>query len=422
MAPSGRRPSHTRLLLGLIGLVGLALSGCGGKERTERQTSLQVAASPTALHDKGSVYESIVDEFFPRMNAPGMAVAVVKDSQLLWAKGYGSANLATGTAVTTRTPFMLASVTKMVTATALMQLWEKGKFRLDDDINRFLPFRVRNPAFPDVPITFRMLLNHGSSIGDNWDMMPYYFDSGPVPPLGEALRAYFDPETPGFDPSVNFSPWAPGTVMSYSNMGFALAGYLVEKIARQPFHAYCREHIFEPLGMNAGFFMKDFRRQATQPAMPYSLDGATGQFVPYGQYEISDYPDGTLRTDVVSLSRFLMVHMNGGKVPGYPRILRDATVKLMHTPQFTDVAGYWDPWVPWYGLGFFIGWDFGNGLLVDGHEGGDIGVSSYAFYDEASNVGVVFLCNGETWALPEYLLILGDLPGRLTAAAIADHR
>jgi CubicO group peptidase (beta-lactamase class C family) len=437
MAQLDRRLSHSILLAGFL-TVATGLASCGVAERPVGSGPPPAGSSSAALRDKRSPYQVVVDEFFPQMNAPGLAVAVTKGTEIVYAGAVGLADIETGTAATIRTPFLQASVTKMVTATALMQLWEKGKFRLDDDVNAYLPFRVRNPAAPDVPITFRMLLSHGSSIGDNYDMMPYYSGGDPVPSLGGSLRAYFDPSTPGFDPGINFSSWAPGTLFSYSNIGFALIGYLVERISGQPFHAYCREHIFQPLGMNAGFFMRDFKRHSVQPAMPYSRDGATGQFVPYGQYEIWDYPDGTLRADVVSMARFLTAHLNGGKVPGYPRILQASTVELMHRPAYArppngtcpgdpalptwdcwveDVPGFWTNSIGWpvYGMGVFTV-DYGFDALV-GHEGNDLGVFSWVYGGRNDGIGVAMMANGETWALPEYWNLFMGLAGRLTEVA-----
>ena len=97
---------------------------------------------------------------------PGLAGAIVQDGKIAWIGTYGFANVEAKRPVR-RTEFHIASTSKPFTTVLLMQLHAAGKFRLHDDINRYLPFSVRNPASPDEPITFEMLLQHRSSIRDN---------------------------------------------------------------------------------------------------------------------------------------------------------------------------------------------------------------------------------------------------------------
>ena len=102
---------------------------------------------------------------------PGLAAAVVKDGNIIWTGAYGWANIENKTPVTNETLFQVASVSKPVTAFAIMQLVEQGLLTLDADINEVLPFPVRNPRHPKVPITLKHLLTHTSGIRDNWDLL-----------------------------------------------------------------------------------------------------------------------------------------------------------------------------------------------------------------------------------------------------------
>src|SRR5262249_59473276 len=102
-----------------------------------------------------------------RLDVPGLAAGIVKNGRLVCTGAAGMANIEQKKPVTADTLFLIASVSKVVTATALMQLQEEGKFKLDDDVNRYLPFRVSIPESPASPITFRQLLTHTSSIRDN---------------------------------------------------------------------------------------------------------------------------------------------------------------------------------------------------------------------------------------------------------------
>src|SRR5690606_11579641 len=113
---------------------------------------------------------------------PGAAFVVVKDGKLIYQNNLGFANITNNKPVDDLTIFMLASVSKTMIATAVMQLWEKGLIDLDADINQYLSFSVRTPSFPDEPITARMLLTHTSAIRDEWNTMAslYVYGDSPV--------------------------------------------------------------------------------------------------------------------------------------------------------------------------------------------------------------------------------------------------
>jgi CubicO group peptidase (beta-lactamase class C family) len=110
----------------------------------------------------------------------GMQAAYISGGELTWVGSYGIKTFQTEDKVNDSTLFMTASISKPVTALALMKLYDQGKLALDEDINTYLPFDVRNPNFPDDKITFRMLLSHVASIRDNWDMLEkgYTIDQG----------------------------------------------------------------------------------------------------------------------------------------------------------------------------------------------------------------------------------------------------
>ena len=127
---------------------------------------------------------------------PGLAAAIVKNGKVIWTGAYGWANRAQKILVTDDTLFQVASVSKPVTACAVMQLVEQGKLSLDADVNEVLPFPVRNPKHPKVPITLKHLLTHTSGIRDNWNLLEdTWVKNGDFPkPLGESLAAYLQPE------------------------------------------------------------------------------------------------------------------------------------------------------------------------------------------------------------------------------------
>jgi len=161
---------------------------------------------------------------------PGLSATIVKNGNIFWTNSYGYADISQGKFVKNTTLFLLASVSKTIVATAIMQLYEQDCFDLYDPINDYLPFQVVHPDYPSTDITFHMLMTHTSSIKDNWGVMSY-FPGDPTVPLGVYLEEYLTPEGVFYDPDLNFYDEEPGTYYGYSNIGVALIGYLVENIS-----------------------------------------------------------------------------------------------------------------------------------------------------------------------------------------------
>jgi CubicO group peptidase (beta-lactamase class C family) len=329
-----------------------------------------------------------------KLDVPGLAVAIVKDGRIVCSGAAGMANIEENIPVTSDTLFMVASVSKTITATALMQLHEQGKFQLKDDINDYLPFAVRIPSAPEEPITFRQLMTHTASIRDNgaYIQCPGWCGHGaPLNPfvtkgadspisLADFTKGYFTPGGAYYDPARNFEPDPPGTVNHYCNMGIVLVGYLVEILSGTPFDAYTSEHVFKPLGMGTTSW-KLAGIDRSRLAMPY--DKNDSGYVPYGQYGEPDYPDGMLRTSANELARFLLAYMEGGTYDG-ARILKPKTVKRMLKRQ-TRLDK--DQGLVWYeeSVGKRTVW---------GHDGSDNGASAKMWFDPERNEGVIVMANG----------------------------
>ena len=329
-----------------------------------------------------------INETMSAYHIPGLAACAVKNGQIYWTGSYGYANIEENIEVTDSTLFLLASVSKPFTATALMQLWEQGLFNLDDNINDYLApeLQVQNPLFPDDAITFRMLLTHTSSIKDNWALMTILFSMGedsPIP-LKSLLIDYFTPGGTYYNATANFNNWAPGTGWDYSNAGYALAGYMVEAMTDSvtTFDKYCQDSIFTPLGMNkTSWFLANLN--IDDIAVPYNYSGA---FIPYGHYGFPVYPAGQLRSNTLQLASFLTAYLQKGELNGV-RILESSTVDLMTTIQNTDVA-------PTQGLSWFIYNNYGK--LLHGHGGATLGTRTDLSYCPAQDLGVIVLTNGES--------------------------
>jgi CubicO group peptidase (beta-lactamase class C family) len=335
-------------------------------------------------------------------NIPGMAVAVTKNAKVIWAQGYGYADLSKDIPFTPNTILPeISSISNTVTSTALMQLLEKGLLKLNDPINNYLPFPVTNPLFPAVPITFLMLLTHTSSISGiainptalRTDLSNHDFDYVNHPP--EPLASYiYDILNPGGNLYANgyyYTTYSPGSHYTYSNYGYALLGYLVERISGMPFDRYCNQNIFDPLCMNnTGWYFSDVDTNIV--ARPYHFEKNKNKMEDYGLYELPDYPAAQLKTSIIDLSRFLQMHANYGILNGV-RILDSATVALIRTKIDTLASS------PNSDHNYGLGWEnyfvFYNSQEYWGHFGTDLGVFANMYNSITNDVGVIVFVNNE---------------------------
>ena len=170
---------------------------------------------------------------------PGIAVGVVQDQQLIWAQGFGFADVDAKTPMSPATKFRMASHSKLFTATAIMQLREAGKLRLDDPVAKYLPWFKMQPAEPDdPPITIEELLTHSSGLpreaGPHWSELDF--------PAADGVRKFVAGHQAAYSPEVRWK---------YSNLAFTLAGMIVEAVSGETWAGYLQKHIFDPLAMNA---------------------------------------------------------------------------------------------------------------------------------------------------------------------------
>lgn len=186
-----------------------------------------------------------------------MSVVAICKGEVIDTFSYGLSDLNRSVPVSNSTRYRIASISKHVDSIGLMQLYERGLFDLDDDISDALGFRLRNPYFPDVAITYRMILSHQSSIGEgslysDFITYTYSLQSPPYPSIKELLL-------PGgkWFTVHHFIQERPGTFFSYSNINFGLVGTLIEALSGVRFDVYMRQHVFLPLGLNASYNVAD---------------------------------------------------------------------------------------------------------------------------------------------------------------------
>jgi len=248
--PMQRRPTA------IAAIVLLLLAGCGGGTPgnstavvTKGQQSFRIADLPERSTDPAGIsqvantqVDQAVQAALKQFNLPGATVLVMKDQQIVYAKGYGYSNLATRTPARPEDRFQIGSISKMFVATAILLLVEDGKMQLDDPVNRYfsgLPESWR-------PITVRMLLNHSSGVTS--DPTGTYHPS--IDQRFDSFMAGSDAERVAAIAAIPLkSP--PGTTFEYSNLAYSVLGMLASKVAGMDYGELLQQRVFRPLGMNS---------------------------------------------------------------------------------------------------------------------------------------------------------------------------
>ena len=293
--------------------------------------------------------EAFLDALLPAQlrsrDMAGAVVAVVKDGQVLLAKGYGDADVAAKKPVVAdQTLFRPGSISKVFTAIAVMQLVEQGKLDLDRDVNEYLDFAI--PKTFAEPVTLRRLLTHTAGFEEVLKNL-FVASAAEMRPLRDYLVAAM--------PERIFRP---GAVPSYSNYGLALAGYIVERISNEPFDRYISAHILEPLRMERSTFMQplppELEATMSKGYVAAAQGAKTFEFV-------QTAPAGSLSTTATDMTRFMLALLGDGSLDG-ATILKPETVRAMETRQLE-----WPPAVR--SLGLILMEYASNGQRIVGHAG-----------------------------------------------------
>jgi len=295
--------------------------------------------APPALtaDDIGNAIDPLMARWIDRHKGPGAVVVVVTRDGPVFSGGYGFAD------IDARKPFDAdttlvrpGSISKLFTGIAVMQLVDAGKLDLDRDVNGYIDFAIPTPA-GGVPVTLRRLLTHRAGFEEHVKGL-FSRDREPEPLgrwLAEGLPRRLFPN---------------GDVEAYSNYGFALAGYIVERISGEPYVSYVQRHILDPLRMSHSTFRQPLPDDLA-PQMAKSYRGSDAP--PLEFFETIVAPAGGLSATAADMGRFLRALMNGGELDGV-RILPKARLEEMMAPSDATPAGY-------LGLVFF-------GTKVAGHD------------------------------------------------------
>jgi CubicO group peptidase (beta-lactamase class C family) len=327
---------------------------------------------PKTLAELQKAMKDVLD----KDHVPGAGVALVSNGELLWCGGLGKADIASSRDVTCDTEFRVGSISKSFVALALLKLQEEGKINLEARLQDVAPeVPVKNHWESTNPVRIVNLLEHTAGFDDMEAAEVYNFNDRYDFPLLEVFKRFQQPED---------VRWPPSTRMSYSNPGFGIAGYLIEKVAGTPFDQYIRQTILRPLGMaNADFPFTD----ANKPLLATPYDGNPPRALPGYPY-IYLRPAGDLKASPGELAKLVQFFLRRGKA-GDAQIVKPESIIRMESVETTLAAKN----------GLRLGYGLANytevtgGVVTHGHDGGIDGfISSYRYMPE-QNWGYVVLLN-----------------------------
>ena len=334
-----------------------------------RAGTTTIASDPDVLGAE-RLFSAWMDGQVAYRGLPGIAVGVVSDQQLVWSSGFGFADVKAKIPMTAQTNFRMASHSKLFTAIAIMQLREDGKLRLDDPVVKYLPWFTAKPAGDDDgPITVEQLLSHSSGLqreaGDHW--RSYEF------PTEDDLRRMYVERQSAFAPSVRWK---------YSNLAYAIAGLLIEKVSGEKWADYVERHIYQPLGMTSS----SVDRNVPGLAVPYTrrMPDGTRDVIPFVDAKGMAAATG-ITSNIEDMARFVSANFRRG-ARGGAQIVSSGSWRELHRVRSVD-----ETWVSGSALGFDVQ-RYNNRTYV-GHGGGYPGNTTFTSLQLDDKVGVIVLTN-----------------------------
>ena len=329
------------------------------------------ADPPASLEDLHAAMQQVID----RDRLPGAGVALVADGEVLWCGGFGKADLAADVEIDCDTQFRVGSISKTFIALAMLRLAEDGRIDLDAHVADVAPeVRIDNRWDATNPVTVATLLEHTAGF-DDMTFGEVYNRSDPDIPLRAVFEKFPEPQR---------VRWPPGTQTSYSNPGYGVAGFLVEKVSGQPWTDYVRTTLLVPLGITVG----DFDLTAANRAALAQGYRADREPVPYR--EIYLRPAGDLKASPREMARLVQFFLDRGSVDG-TALVPAAAIDRMEFPR-TPLSARHGLRLG-YGLGNYA--DVRGGVTTHGHDGGIDGFLSSFRYMPSERWGYVVLVNSD---------------------------
>ena len=325
-------------------------------------------------------FDGFITSQMEEYKVPGVTLSIVKDGEIILAKGYGFSDIENHKTVDPeKTMFRPGSITKLFVWTAVMQMVEQGKIDLDRDINEYLDFRIPyhirgyKSTLPRDTITMNHLLNHSAGFEDQASYL-FVNQTEAISPLGEYLKNHIPARV-----------YPPGQQMAYSNYGANLAAYIVERVSGLNFAEYVEKNIFSPLNM-LNSTLKQPVPEGIEAESAYGYSFKKGAY-DKGDFElIQGYPAGSLSSTAMDMAKFMIAHLEDGLYDN-KRILEEETIKLMHSQSFThheELAGM---------AHGFIEMNL-NGYRIISHGGDTLLFHSGLYLIPLANIGLFVSYNG----------------------------
>lgn len=374
----------------------------------------------TPLEQHIKAFEADIQPVREALMNVGLSVVYVENNEIVYQQAFGLKNIETNDPLSCDDMFRIASISKSFTTTSLLQLVEAGLVTLDTDVSDLAGFTIRNPRYPETPITLEMLLSHTSSINDS--------------------EGYYTIDR--INPSLNpdwancYNNYAPGKGYEYCNLNLNLAGTFLEKLSGERFDQYVVKHVLNPLGLYGGYCVDSLDTQRfaqiyhsvedpefedygydaisalPEPWMGHYVNASPDAYAPrseqirnyvMGEYTTVFSPTGGMKISAPDLARYMIMHMNDGlgfvrnsengeeKIDTV-RIIRDDLAREMKRPRSTDEN---------YGLTLWQTDTYSPGTTLTGHTGSAYGMRSAMFFNPEKKYGFVVISNGAMEGKPE---------------------
>ncbi|PLK46420.1 serine hydrolase [Emticicia sp. TH156] len=362
-------------------LIALVLFICAVLKTNGQRQNQQIEAITKPL-------DEYIESKIKESGIVGLGAAIIINKELVWVKGYGYADKESRQAFSPNTVMNIGSISKTVTGVALMKAVEDKVLSLDDDINKYLPFKIVNPNFPNDKITLRHLAVHTSGIADTYPAYDsvYHYGGDTKVQLGDFLKSYLIPGGKFYQPD-NFLKQKPGSFREYSNIGAALAGFIIEQATGKKLNVYTKENIFKPLKMKStGWFFSEINLK-NHSKLYEKRDNVIKKIELYSEIT---YPDGGVRTSVSDLASFFIALLREGEYKG-KRILKKSSIEEMLKFQYTETNKPDNVDLNEKNSGIFWSTKFNTTKI--GHGGSDPGVKTEMLSDLSKNVAVILFTN-----------------------------
>ena len=310
-----------------------------------------------------SFVDPLITAQMAKENIPGAVFVLVRDGKILYQRGYGFANVARRQPVDPeKTIWRIGSISKVFTATAIVQLADRGRFQLTDDVNSYLT-RFKVPATFSEPVTFQHLLTHTAGF-DEIRPGTRADNAAGVLPLGDFLSSKL----------IRLRP--PGLTISYSTYGVTLGGYLVEQVSGMEFETYLARNIWGPLGMDRSNIVVPASLRADL-AQGYEYENGVNKLADWEWYHTT--PASSINASAADMGRFIIAHLQNGRYRD-SRIMSASAALEMHRQHATSHSG-----LAGFAYGFYE--EFANGERLLEHGGNVEGFSAQLTLIPARGIG-----------------------------------